>query len=145
MTCNHSYSKRLRGGTLPLLIGALFLCGLVPAARAADRAPIERNLLLQQQQSDSFALRNRQAAEELRARSLSRDEQAAMRGLHAQQRQEQDTLHDQQRRRLDSLRVQPETPASRAARRIERNHMEQESQMQMQRFERARPRLGTGR
>ena len=105
------------------------------AASAADRLPIDRNLLLQQQQSDAFALRNRQATEALRARSRSAEEQAALQRLHADQRQRQHALHTRQQQRLDSDHVMPDTPAQQAARRAEQARMAQERGAQLERFE----------
>lgn len=110
---------------------AVFCAG----AWADDRLPIDRNLLLQQQQSDAFALRNRQATETLRARSRSAEEQTALQRLHADQRRRQHALHSRQQQRLDSDRIAPDTPAQQAARRAEQAHMAQERQAQLRQFD----------
>ena len=104
-------------------------------ASAADRQPIDRNLLLQQQQSDAFALRSRQAAEALRARSLGAEDQAALQNLHADQRRRQDALHSRQQQRLDSDRTTPDTSAQQAGRRAEQARMAQEREAQLEQFE----------
>ncbi len=123
-------SKNLNQSFLCVL--ALFCVG---ATAAADRLPIDRNLLLQQQQSDAFALRNRQAAEALRARSRSAEEQTSLQSLHADQRRRQHALHSRQQQRLDSDPAMPDTPAQEAARRAEQAHMAQERKAQLRQFE----------
>ncbi|MBX6392194.1 MAG: hypothetical protein IRY96_01880 [Burkholderiales bacterium] len=114
------------------LAHALAFCLAAAPASAADRRPIERNLLRQQQQSDSFTLRSRQAAEELRAPA---PDAAGLRDLHTRQRQQQDMLHSQQLQRLQQPRALPDDPGSRALRRAERQRMENESALQLQQFE----------
>ncbi len=118
-------------------IGALAAMNCcIPASLAQDASEaIERNALRRQQQSDAFALRSRQAAEETRAQSTDRETQAALRALHAEQRRQQDALHADQLHRLQRSDALPDTPSQRAAERAERARMEQESAAQLRHFD----------
>lgn len=119
---------------LKTLLSALLLVSLAGLADAEpSRAPIDRNLLIQEQQADTFTLRARQATEALRA------PRGALQERHTAQRRQQEQLHIEQQRRLESLQALPPGPSTEALRQGERARMQRERATQLDSFSRGRP------